>query len=153
MSIYIVLIYFLGISIGFLQVPGPLFFARALGRKKPLPAADSCAVPSAAAGLYRLAIYFPAGQLRATCRLPGPRTMQLIKVNIFINTFLPHSSRGRASVNGVIGIDSSDRGGPLCRGQTSALVCYFIVYGMGCLPKAFLRVVWCWMRSSTICYV
>lgn len=48
MSIYIVLIYFLGMYVGFLEVPGPHFFARAPTQNKPLRGADSCAVLSAA---------------------------------------------------------------------------------------------------------
>jgi len=55
--------------------------------------------------------------------------------------------------NGVVRIAIRNRRWSLWRGQSSALVCDSIEYGMACLPEELFRVVWCWMRSSIFCYV
>ena len=102
MSIYIVLIYFLGISIGFLEVPGSRFFARAPVQNKPPAVLIFVPCRLLESIIPRSELSPCQGQLRVSRILPGPGTMQLIRKDIFINMFLPRSSRVRALVYGLI---------------------------------------------------
>jgi len=141
MSIYIVLVYFWKISIGFRCASGLPPSGRAPVCKKPLPVPIFRFVPSTAIENTGWRSIFPAWSLRATCRLPGPRTPSLISQDNFIKVLSTQQPWVYAPGYGVIGIDSSDRRGSLWEGQSSALVCDSIVYGMGSLPKALLGAV------------
>lgn len=74
------------------------FLPGGLGRHKPLPAADSCAVPSAGIDHNQVVSYVPAWSLRVSRILPGLVECRLIYPHIFINMFLPRSSIWCASV-------------------------------------------------------
>jgi len=85
MSIYIVLVYFWKISIGFRCASGLPPSGRAPVCKKPLPVPIFRFVPSTAIENTGWRSIFLPWSLCTTCRLPGPRTMQLISLDIFIN--------------------------------------------------------------------